>query len=115
MLQIDDLIWQITTDDNIGSFGIKEFNASITSNFRMMFVDSLIGIPTIMRGNALDNTWTLTSRSFIKDTLTTLLVSGKGKTPIGTGDSIISVAFQSYLPDVLSYKTSDTEIDVKVW
>lgn len=96
----------ITTDDNLSLFGIKEFSARITSNFRLMSVDSTIGIPTIKRGNALDNTWTLTSRSFIKDTLNTIHISGKGITPIGAGDSLFSVAFRSYLPDVISYEPS---------
>ena len=94
----------ITADEDIKSLGIKEFNASITSNFRMMFIDSTVGIPTVKRGNALDDTWLITSNITAKDTLTILNITGKGKTPIGLGDSLFSVAFRSYLPDVVSYE-----------
>ncbi|MBI3260261.1 MAG: hypothetical protein HYZ54_12445 [Ignavibacteriae bacterium] len=98
----------VTTNDNLNLSGIKEFTSKITFDNRWMFLDSTIGIPTIRRGKALDQSWIIAKNVFTKDSLSTVSIWCKGETPIEKGDSLLSVAFRSYLPDVLQYQPTLT-------
>jgi len=94
----------ITTSNILSPFNITDFSAQISFNSNWMFIDSTIGLNTVKLGNVFDNSWVITKQIYTKDTNTIISIVGNGKTPIGTGDSILTIAFRSYLSDVLAYE-----------